>query len=156
MAGTRRSTHDQAETRRHLEGYLEAYPGLRGRVCRILLLHLHTHDHVRIEAAVDLQEPRLATRVVENVLDPAAVARLPEAGELETLLDRSGLLDATRYRPSMRKEIPFRDALAYWSSTTFGENRNSAWIVMFDGAYVLSYNKRNRYHVRCVRGYAFQ
>ncbi|MHC4134140.1 MAG: PEP/pyruvate-binding domain-containing protein [Planctomycetota bacterium] len=49
MAGTRRSTHDQAETRRHLEGYLEAYPGLRGRVCRILLLHLHTHGHVRIE-----------------------------------------------------------------------------------------------------------
>jgi hypothetical protein len=82
--------------------------------------------------------------------------RLPEAGELETLLDRNELLDETRYRPSMRKEIPFRDALAYWSSTTYGENRNSAWIVMFDGAYVLSYNKRNRYHVRCVRGYAFQ
>ena len=49
MAGPRRSTHDQTETRRHLEGYLEAYPGLRGRVCRILLLHLHTHGHVRIE-----------------------------------------------------------------------------------------------------------
>jgi len=77
--------------------------------------------------------------------------RLPEAGELETLLDRSELLDVSRYRPSMRKEVPFRDALAYWSSTTFGENTNNAWIVMFDGAYVLSYNKRNRYHVRCVR-----
>ena len=76
--------------------------------------------------------------------------RLPAAGELETLLDRSELLDATRYRPSMRKEVPFRDSLSYWSSTTFGENTNNAWIVMFDGGYVLSYNKRNRYHVRCV------
>jgi len=76
--------------------------------------------------------------------------RLPEASELETLLDRGQLLDATRYRPSMRKEVPFRDSLSYWSSTTFGENTNNAWIVMFDGGYVLSYNKRNRYHVRCV------
>jgi hypothetical protein len=42
-------THDKAETRRHLEGYLEAYPGLRGRVCRILLLHLHSRGLIRIE-----------------------------------------------------------------------------------------------------------
>ncbi|HEX5138497.1 MAG TPA: PEP/pyruvate-binding domain-containing protein [Planctomycetota bacterium] len=42
-------SHDKAETRRHLEGYLEAYPGLRGRVCRILLLHLHTQGFIRIE-----------------------------------------------------------------------------------------------------------
>ncbi len=41
--------HDKAETRRHLEGYLEAYPGLRGRVCRILLLHLHSRGLARIE-----------------------------------------------------------------------------------------------------------
>jgi hypothetical protein len=71
---------------------------------------------------------------------------LPTARELETLLDR------TRYRPEMRAEIPFRDALSYWSSTTFGPDRNNAWIVMFDGAYVLSYYKTNAYHVRCVRG----
>ena len=72
--------------------------------------------------------------------------RLPTLRELETLLDR------TRYRPEMRDEIPFRDVLSYWSSTTFGADRNSAWIVMFDGAYVLSYYKTNAYHVRCVRG----
>ena len=72
--------------------------------------------------------------------------RLPAVRELETLLDR------TRYRPAMRGEIPFRDALSYWSSTTFGPDRNNAWIVMFDGAYVLSYYKTNPYHVRCVRG----
>ena len=72
--------------------------------------------------------------------------RLPTAKELETLLDR------TKYRPVMREEIPFRDTLSYWSSTTFGPNKNSAWIVMFDGAYILSYFKTNSYHVRCVRG----
>ena len=72
--------------------------------------------------------------------------RLPAASELETLLDRA------IYRPVMREEIPFRDNLSYLSSTTFGPDRNNAWIVMFDGAYVLSYYKTNEYHVRCVRG----
>jgi hypothetical protein len=71
--------------------------------------------------------------------------RLPAARELESLLDRS------KYRPAMREEVPFRDNLSYWSSTTFGLNKNNAWIVMFDGAYVLSYYKTNAYHVRCVR-----
>ena len=70
---------------------------------------------------------------------------LPTASELESLLDRS------IYRPAMRDEIPFRDNLSYWSSTTFGPNKNNAWIVMFDGAYVLSYYKTNAYYVRCVR-----
>ena len=72
--------------------------------------------------------------------------RLPTARELETLLER------TKYRPAIREEIPFRDKLSYWSSTTFGPNKNNAWIVMFDGAYVLSYYKTNEYHIRCVRG----
>ena len=72
--------------------------------------------------------------------------RLPAVSELESLMDR------TRYRPVMREEIPFRDTLSYWSSTTFGHNKNNAWVVMFDGAYVLSYYQTNEYHVRCVRG----
>lgn len=72
--------------------------------------------------------------------------RLPSARELETLLDRS------KYRPVVREEVPFRDELSYWSSTTFSENTSNAWIVMFDGAYILSYSKGNQYHVRCVRG----
>ena len=41
--------HDAEQTRRHLEGYLQSYPGLRGRVCRVLLLQLHQRGHVRIE-----------------------------------------------------------------------------------------------------------
>ena len=78
--------------------------------------------------------------------------RLPTARELETLLDRTILLDRTAYRPAMREEIPFRNNLSYWSSTTFGPDKNNAWIVMFDGAYVLSYYKTNEYYVRCIRG----
>jgi len=78
--------------------------------------------------------------------DGKADWRLPAVKELETLLDR------TRYRPVMRAEIPFRDTSSYWSATTFGPNKNNAWIVMFDGAYVLSYYKTNKYYIRCVRG----
>jgi hypothetical protein len=76
--------------------------------------------------------------------------RLPTAAELETLIDRKTLLE--KIRPVMREEVPFRDTLSYWSSTTFAPNTYSAWIVMFDGAYILSYYKSNRYHIRCVRG----
>ena len=76
--------------------------------------------------------------------------RLPSALELETLLDRNTLYE--KLRPDMREEVPFRDTLSYWSSTTFADHTQNAWIVMFDGAYVLSYYKSNCYYVRCVRG----
>ena len=72
--------------------------------------------------------------------------RLPTCREIESLLDRSV------YRPVMRTEVPFWDTRSYWTATTFGPNKNSAWLVMFDGAYVLSYYKTNSYHIRCVRG----
>jgi formylglycine-generating enzyme required for sulfatase activity len=76
--------------------------------------------------------------------------RLPALAELESLLDRTkGRSDG---RPLMREEVPFRDNLSYWSSTTFKRHTKNAWIVMFDGAYVLSYYKSNLYYVRCVRG----
>ncbi len=74
--------------------------------------------------------------------------RLPSAVELESLLDRS------LYRPEMRKSVPFRDNRSYWSATTFEKDTKNAWIVMFDGAYVLSYPKTNDYWIRCVRGQA--
>ena len=76
--------------------------------------------------------------------------RLPAARELETLIDRKTLLE--RIRPIMREDVPFRDTLSYWSSTTFSPDTNSAWIVMFDGGYILSYYKSNQYNIRCVRG----
>ena len=76
-------------------------------------------------------------------LDGKTDWRLPTVAELETLLDRSVLY--YELRPIVRMEVPFRDNLSYWSSTTFGPNKNNAWIVMFDGAYVLSYYKTNKY-----------
>jgi hypothetical protein len=76
--------------------------------------------------------------------------RIPTVLELDTLLDRKTLFD--KMRPDMRKDVPFRDTLSYWSSTTFADDTKNAWIMMFDGAYVLSYYKRNTYNVRCVRG----
>jgi hypothetical protein len=76
--------------------------------------------------------------------------RLPTLAELESLLDRTKA--RSDGRPWVREEVPFRDNLSYWSSTTFERHTKTAWIVMFDGAYVLSYYKSNSYHVRCVRG----
>lgn len=83
-------------------------------------------------------------------LDSKADWRLPTLKELESLLDRTRA--RPEGRPPVREDIPFRDELSYWSSTTFERHTKNAWIVMFDGAYVLSYYKSNLYHVRCVRG----
>jgi len=76
--------------------------------------------------------------------------RLPALAELESLLDRTR--PRPDGRPLVREDVPFRDLLSYWSSTTFERHTQNAWIVMLDGAYVLSYYKSNSYHVRCVRG----
>jgi len=58
--------------------------------------------------------------------------RLPSLAELESLLDRTKA--RPEGRPPMREEVPFRDELSYWSSTTFERDTKNAWIVMFDGA----------------------
>ncbi len=75
--------------------------------------------------------------------------RLPTLAELESLLDRRKA--RSDGRAVIREEVSFRDEQSYWSSTTFKADTKNAWIVMFDGAYVLSYYKSNSYHVRCVR-----
>ena len=84
------------------------------------------------------------------VLDGKHDWRLPSLSELESLLDRTKA--RPEGRPPKREEVPFRDELSYWSSTTFERDTKNTWIVMFDGAYVLSYYKSNLYYVRCVRG----
>ncbi len=76
--------------------------------------------------------------------------RLPTLVELESLLDRTRA--RSDGRPCLREDVPFRDLLSYWSATTFQEGTACAWILMFDGAYLLSYPKENAYAVRCVRG----
>ena len=92
-----------------------------------------------------------ARRYAESLsLDGKADWRLPTLAELESLLERTK--SRTDGRPPMREDVPFRDGLSYWSSTTFERHTKNAWIVMFDGAYVLSYSKSNLYYVRCVRG----
>ncbi len=84
------------------------------------------------------------------LLDGKGGWRLPSLAELESLLDRTKA--RPEGRPPMREEVPFRDELSYWSSTTFERDTKNAWILMFDGAYLLSYYKSNLYYVRCVRG----
>ncbi len=83
-------------------------------------------------------------------LDGKTDWRLPSVAELETLLDRTKT--RPEGRPIIREEVPFRDERSYWTSTTFEVDTQNAWIVMFDGAYILSYYKSNSYFVRCVRG----
>ncbi len=83
-------------------------------------------------------------------LDGKTDWRLPALTELESLLDRTKA--RSDGRAPMREDVPFQNNMSYWSSTTFEQDTRNAWIVMFDGAYVLSYYKSNRYHVRCVRG----
>lgn len=83
------------------------------------------------------------------LLDGKKGWRIPTVAELESLLNRSKF--RSDGRPIMREDVPFRDELPYWSSTTCGANSESAWIVLFDGGYILSYYKWNTYFVRCVR-----
>lgn len=71
--------------------------------------------------------------------------RVPTIEELETLLDR-GLS-----YPAVRKEVPFRDSLIYWSSTPDCNGDQFAWIINFIRGYVDSYRKNYKGYVRCVK-----
>ncbi|MHC4939475.1 MAG: PEP/pyruvate-binding domain-containing protein [Planctomycetota bacterium] len=83
MADATHGAHDASETRRHLEGYLEAYPGLRGRVCRILLLHLHKQGKVRVEDVYRRAERAEESWTAKDPNRPAA--RLWAADEKELI-----------------------------------------------------------------------
>jgi len=71
--------------------------------------------------------------------------RIPTIQELETLLDRS------KYSPTMREDIPFRDNSDYWSSTSYAGNTEYAWTIRFNSGSVHYENKANNHFVRCVR-----
>ncbi len=83
MAETTRTEAEQAATRAHLEAYLESYPGLRGRVCRILLLHLHTNGLARIDDVYDRAERRADWHVPQDPNVPSS--QLWAADEAEVI-----------------------------------------------------------------------
>jgi len=74
--------------------------------------------------------------------------RLPTIEELETLVDNG------HYDPSTTGEIfSHISSSRYWSSTTYGNYTNYAWVVDFhDDGNMYGYTKANSYYVRCVRG----
>lgn len=104
----------------------------------------------QFESPGEMNWHRAVEYAASLALDRKRDWRLPSLAELETLLDRTRA--RSDGRPFMREGIPFRDDLSYWSRTTFERDTQTAWIVMFDGAYLLSYPKSNLYFVRCVRG----
>ena len=83
MAKPTRTEAEQAATRAHLEAYLESYPGLRGRVCRILLLHLHTNGLARIDDVYQRAERRAEWHVPQDPNVPSA--QLWAADEAEVI-----------------------------------------------------------------------
>ena len=73
--------------------------------------------------------------------------RLPTIEELETLVDDG------RYNPSVTEGVfQHISSSYYWSSTTYANNTNYAWVVYF--YYGGSYSGAKTYgrYVRCVRG----
>jgi hypothetical protein len=76
--------------------------------------------------------------------------RLPSKGELTTIVDKSapqsGPTIKTSYFPGTMKA-------GYWSSTPDAGKPDFAWLVDFVKGYVIpAVDKRNHWHVRCVRG----
>ena len=71
--------------------------------------------------------------------------RLPSRNELQSIVDYS------RYDPSI--DPIFNAVLSdYWSSTTFANSPDQAWVVKFGYGVVSFYSKSNNYYVRAVRG----
>ncbi len=66
-----------------------------------------------------------------------------QGGRLPTMIE---LLQA------YKDKIPGFKSDDYWSSTTYADNTDNAWIVNFLDGYPYDDNKTNTYYVRCVRG----
>jgi hypothetical protein len=72
---------------------------------------------------------------------------------LPTIKELRSLVDYTRYNPAINTTY-FPDTVAsdYWSSTTYADGPDYAWIVYFYGGYDVSYGKSYDGYVRAVRG----
>jgi len=78
-------------------------------------------------------------------LDGKSDWRLPNLNEL------TSLVDDTKYNPAINEVFQNTDSNDYWSSTSYSNNNEDAWIVYFYSGSQYSRNKYVNYYVRCVR-----
>jgi hypothetical protein len=83
--------------------------------------------------------------------------RLPSRSELHTITESSRFnpslyLDSTDGDESNGNGFDHVTAYHYWSSTTYINNLNTAWVVNFSNGATGAVSKDNSYSVRCVRG----
>ena len=71
--------------------------------------------------------------------------RLPNINELKSIVDRS------KDYPAIVNGFENTSSYSYWSSTTYEDFKNDAWIVYFGYGYVGNDNKDYNRYVRCVR-----
>jgi hypothetical protein len=76
--------------------------------------------------------------------------RLPSKDELATIVDKS----APQSGPAIKTSFfPGTMKAGYWSSTTDAVKPDFAWLVDFAKGHIIpAVDKRNHWHVRCVRG----
>jgi hypothetical protein len=73
--------------------------------------------------------------------------RLPNYEELRSIVDY------TKMNPAVDiSYFPKAKSWYYWSTSTFTNNENKAWIVDFTNGTVNRFKKGNTFNVRCVRG----
>jgi len=76
--------------------------------------------------------------------------RLPSKNELLTLVEDARTVGAY-LNVSLFPNVNIISIAHYWSSTTYANNNQSAWIVAFVGGSLNALNKSDRYYVRLVR-----
>ena len=78
-------------------------------------------------------------------LDSKSDWRLPNLNEL------TSLVDDTKFDPSINMVFQNTNSDFYWSSTSYSNRNDGAWIVYFYSGNQNNYNKYSDYYVRCVR-----
>ena len=78
-------------------------------------------------------------------LDGKSDWRLPNLNEL------TSLVDDTKYNPAINEVFQNAGSNNYWSSTSYSDNNEDAWLVYFSSGDQNFSNKYNNNYVRCVR-----
>ncbi len=71
--------------------------------------------------------------------------RLPNINELKSIADRS------KISPAIVSGFENTSSNDYWSSTTYENSKDYAWVVGFGNGNVYYYRKGNSFYVSCVR-----